>query len=76
METKYYNRYSYAELRARLDAPDCKQIDVDTIGAWMADYGTQYWNGLGYDADGVSIQPVIEYDTDTEQGEIVGYEIV
>ena len=76
MKTNVYSRYSYKDLRARLDAEDRKQIDIDTLGAWFSEYCPYSWNGECYDADGVCLRPVIRWDETAEQGEIVGYEIV
>lgn len=75
MKTKNFNRYSYEELRVAATATDADQIDVDTLGAWFEQYGQDHWNGECYDADGISLYPVIEWDDELEQGEAVGYEI-
>lgn len=69
------NRYNYAELRERATAADATQADIDTLGRWFDLYGSDYWNGEYYDADGISIYPVIVWDDETDQGETVGYEI-
>lgn len=75
IDTKYYNRYSYQELRAALDAQNVKQIDIDTLGEWFDRYGDRFWNGECYDADGIEIIPVYEWDDELDQGEIIRYEI-
>lgn len=49
MKTKYYNAYSFAELHAAATASGATQEDIDTLGAWCAEYG-DCWNGECYDA--------------------------
>lgn len=71
MKTNDFNRYSYTELAAAAKAPDAQQIDIDTLGAWFEQYGTTYWNGEYYDADGDRLIPV--YEADGDDFEIVGY---
>lgn len=74
MNTHDFNRYSYYELRAKATAPDAEQIDIDTLGEWFAFYGSDYWNGEYYDADGLRLFPVVVWNENTEQGEIERYE--
>lgn len=69
------NRYSYAELRERATAADATQTDIDSLGKWFELYGNDDWNGEYYDADGISIYPVIVWDDEMDHGETVGYEI-
>lgn len=75
MNTNPYNRCSYAELRAAATAPGAAQIDIDTLGAWLADYDPSSWNGEYYDADGLRLFPVYDWDEELDQGELTGYEI-
>lgn len=75
MNTKNFNRYSYQGLREAATAPGAEQIDIDTLGAWFNAYGYDYWNGECYDADGIQLYPVVEWDDDLDQGETTGYEI-
>ena len=69
------NYYSYKELRAAATAPGATQADIDALGEWFSRYGDRYWNGECYDADGLYLYPVEKWDEETEQGEIVGYEL-
>ena len=76
METKKFNRYSYRELRAAALAPEAAQADIDTLGAWMEQYGTDSWNGETYDIDdGKRLRPIYKQTSD-DSFEITGYEIV
>lgn len=75
LNTKDFNRYSYAEFRARVEQPDAEQIDIDTLGAWFDEFGTEYWNGEYFDADGLRVFPVVEWDEENDIGNIVQYEI-
>lgn len=75
MITKSYNRYSYEELRAAATVPGATQIDVDTLGSWLADFDPASWNGEYYDADGLRLYPVYDWDEDTDQGELVRYDL-
>lgn len=75
------NRYSYNELLTAATAPDATQADIDALGGWFSRYGEQYWNGECYDASlpgeptGTrSLYEVVEWDVDTDQGEVVGYQ--
>lgn len=74
MKTVKFNRYSYEDLLKAATAPDAKQIAINTLGAWFDAYGSDYWNGECYDADGMSLYPVIIWDDETDQGEVAGYE--
>lgn len=67
-------RYDYKELRANAVAPGATQADIDALGKWFDTYGSAYWNGECYDADGISLYPIIEWDEELDQGETVGYE--
>ena len=58
--------YDYERLRAAAAAPGASQADVDALGSWFADYGTDYWNGEYYDAEGLRVYPVY---AETEPGE-------
>lgn len=49
MKTNYYNKYSFMELLEAATAPNAEQIDIDTLGAWCNDYGSDLWNGEKYD---------------------------
>ena len=72
METNYFNRYSYKELITAVTSADATQTDIDTLGAWFAEYGASYWNGEYYDADGKRLFPV--YAENDGEFEVVGYE--
>lgn len=65
----------YEELLAAATAQDADQDDIDALGDWFAANGNAYWNGEYYDADGIRLYPIIEWDDETDQGETVGYEI-
>lgn len=69
------NRYNYVELRERATAADATQNDIDSLGKWFELYGNDDWNGEYYDADGIRLYPIIEWDDETDTGEIVRYEI-
>lgn len=75
MKTNRFTRYSYRELLSAVTSGSAEQIDIDTLGAWFDAYGPDYWNGECYDADGIRLYPVIEWDDDLDQGETVRYEI-
>lgn len=74
MKTTNYNRYSYAELLGKATAPGAGQIDIDTLGAWFADFGTEYWNCEYYDADGSRLFPIYSVPDEFGDVEITGYE--
>lgn len=63
------NRYSYAELRAAVEA-DANEDNVNALGEWFESYGTEYWNGEYFDADGIKIYPIVSDDEDCE---LLGY---
>jgi hypothetical protein len=69
------NYYSYAELYDAATAPGATQADIDALGEWFSRFGERYWNGECYDADGLTVWPVTEWDEETEQGTITGYEL-
>ena len=69
------NRYSYEELRAAATADGATEQDVNALGEWFERYGQTCWNGEYYDADdGLRLFPVVAWDDEEDQGEIVGYE--
>ena len=72
METNYFNRYSYKELFHAATGAGATQKDIDTLGAWFAEYGASYWNGECYDADGWRLFPV--YAENDGEFEVVNYE--
>ena len=75
MKTKTYHRYSYADLRAAATGADAQQIDIDTLGAWFESFGETLWNGEYYDAgDDLRLFPIMEWDEDRDQGEVIRYE--
>lgn len=74
MNTKPFNYYSYRELRERLDAPDCEQTDIDTLGAWFDEFYMSEWDGEYYDADGLRLFPVYQYDEARDQYDLVHFE--
>lgn len=68
------NYYSYEELRAAATAPGATQDDINALGEWFSRYGSSYWNGEFYDADG--FQVVQQYQQIGEdEFEIIGYEL-
>lgn len=75
MKTSNVSRYNYAELRERATAADATQIDIDSLGRWFELYGNDDWNGECYDADGIRLYPIVDWDEDADQGEVVGYEV-
>ena len=75
MKTNTYHAYSYKDLLEAATAPTATQVDIDTLGEWFREYGDCYWNGEHYDADGLRVCPVYEWDEETDTGEIVRYEL-
>lgn len=74
------NYSSYKELHAAATAPGATQADIDALGEWFSEYGCTFWNGECYDASAadeptgtLSLYPIIKWDPETEQGEVVGY---
>lgn len=70
------NYYSYKELREKSVSADATQSDIDALGEWFQQYGSRFWNGEVYDADGFVLRPVQVYDEDSDTWETTGYEIV
>lgn len=68
------SEYDYSDLRAKATATGATQSDIDNLGAWFERYGSTYWNGEHYDADGIEVHPKHKQITDDEF-EITGYEI-
>lgn len=66
------NYYSYQELREK--ALSGNQDDVNALGYWFNSYGSDYWNGEYYDADGFQVVPQYQ-QIGEDEFEIVGYEI-
>lgn len=69
-----FNYYDYKDLRAAATAPEATAKDLRALGEWFEQYGSDCWNGEYWDADGLRLFPVIEWDADLDQGETVGYE--
>ena len=67
-------RYDYEELRAAAISNPTTE-NVNNLGEWFDMYGSEFWNGEVYDADGYDIIPVIEWDEENDTGRIVGYEM-
>ena len=66
--------YDYAELRTA--ALSGGAVEINALGEWFEQHGSSYWNGEYYDADdGLRLFPVYEWDEETDQGAIIGYEI-
>ena len=72
--------YDYPELRAKA-VQTRAQADIDALGEWFANYGSDFWNGEYYDAeDGLRLRRVEEPESFDENGEVdcwkvVGYEL-
>ena len=66
------SRYSYEELRAKATAPGASQSDVDALGQWFEAYGSRYWMGDRYDADGLYLYPLYK-QIGEDQHDIIGY---
>lgn len=66
------NYYSYQELREK--ALSGNQDDVNALGEWFSNYGSDYWNGEYYDADGFQVAPQYQ-QIGEDEFDIVGYEI-
>ena len=69
------DRYEYEAIRAAAIAPGATQGEIDRLGEWFDRYGSMYWNGEYYDADGYRVFPVIEWDDESDTGNTVGYVI-
>ena len=70
MELKDFDKESFEVLLAAAKAPDAKQIDVDTVGAWYECYGTKFWDGKGFvTGGGKRLVPL----HDKKNGKVRGY---
>lgn len=67
------DRYNYAELRAKAVAPGATQADINTLGEWFFQFGSD-WNGEYYDADGGKRLYPIYKQIDEDDFETIGYE--
>ena len=56
--------YDYKELRAAAESG--KQEDINALAEWFERYGSRYWNGEYYDADGIEIYPLYKYNPDID----------
>ena len=56
------DQYTYQTLRAA--AEDGTEEAVAALGEWFLRYGTDYWNGECYDADGMELFPLYNEDGD------------
>lgn len=65
----------YEKLLAAATASDADQDDINALGEWLNANDSDAWNGEYYDADGLHLFPLIEWNDETDQGETVGYEI-
>lgn len=75
MKTKDFNRYSYTELKNKATAANATQEDIDTLGAWFEEYGTEYWNGECFAIDATrSLFPIYDIHSEDEI-EIAHYQI-
>ena len=74
MQTNTYHAYSYKDFLEAATAPTATQVDIDTLGEWLSEYDP-YWNGEYYDADGLRVYPVYEWDDGGDTCEIVRYEL-
>lgn len=74
MKTKYYNEYSYEELKKAVMANSATQTDIDTLGEWFAHFGEQFWNGFYYDAGDFKVVPVYK-ELENDDCELVRYEV-
>lgn len=70
----HIGEYDYATLRAAALSQSATQEDIDALGEWFSRFGSVYWNGEYYDADGVPVRPIYQKTAEDEYG-IVGYEI-
>lgn len=73
MECLYYR---YEELLEKATGDQATQEDIDLLGKWFELFGSRYWNGEFYDADGQRLAPIIVVDEETDIGEIVRYEFI
>lgn len=56
--------YDYKELRAAAESG--KPEDISALAKWFERYGSRYWNGEYYDAEGIEIYPLYKYNPDIE----------
>ena len=52
--------YEYQELRAAAENGDA--LAINALGEWMEQHSPESWNGEYYDADGLELYPLYEYD--------------
>lgn len=64
------NYYDYQELRSA--ALTGNQKAIDALGRWFEQFGTDFWNGEFYEADGYKVYPVYKEIAD-DQFDLVGY---
>lgn len=68
------NYYAYQELREKALSPGATQEDINALGEWFHQYGMRDWNGESYDVgQGYNLYPIYRWDTDLDQGEIIGF---
>lgn len=68
------NYYAYQELREKAFGADATQEDINALGEWFEQHGMRYWNGESYDVgQGYNLYPIYRWDTDLDQGEIIGF---
>lgn len=71
--------YDYEELKEKALQPQASPNDINALGEWFGQHGTQYWNGEFFDVDNQHrLFPVLDehYDEDGEliDADIIGYE--
>lgn len=64
--------YDYSDLKKAYDA-NPSQENLNALGEWFWQHGSDYWNGEYYDADNIRIYPIYKEIAD-DQFDIVGYE--
>lgn len=64
--------YNYSDLLAAAIAPNANRCTIDSLGRWFENYGSRYWNGECYDADGKNLWPIYQ-KAEEDDYEIVGY---
>ena len=70
----YVGRYNYDELRkAAIEDPTPENLA--NLGEWFQDYGSSFWNGEYFDADGYRLYPVYSDPDDSGNSDLLGYDL-
>lgn len=69
------SEYAYEDLRDAVKK-NPTQENINALGEWFSTYGSSYWNGESFNADGITVWPVYSEEED-EYGcfELLRYEL-